>query len=205
MSKMKRAFRKRVWTAMQGNRSQEIFGIFLAVLGVLFLLVNNNLLWFGWQELWPTLVFLIGLFLVRVYTRRNKPQQLFVGLLLLQFGAFFFLFTTGILSWEKMDVLWPTLPLMLGISLLALSLAGEHTAPAVVFGLVVIIFATVAYLGETDVISPRLSGPFVRVWPLVLVLAGILIYLRAKRERLEAAGFAATAGPEAGEEDSKLP
>jgi hypothetical protein len=173
---------------MNENRGQEVFGVFLAILGTLFLLVNNRLLWFGWAELWPSLLFLMGIFLLRVYTRRHKPRQLFVGLFLLQFGAFFFLFSSGIVDWEQMDVLWPSLPLMIGISLLSLSLAGDKAAPAVVFGLVMVIFAGVSYLAETGAIGSRLSEPFVRIWPLVLVLAGVLIFLRAKRERLGADG-----------------
>ena len=52
---------------MAGNRNQEIFGIFLALLGLLFLLVNNKLLWFGWEVLWPAIPFLLGLFLLRLF------------------------------------------------------------------------------------------------------------------------------------------
>lgn len=169
---------------MRGTRQQEIFGIFLAVLGMLFLLVNNNLLWFGWDALWPTIPFLIGLFLLRIYTRRRKPRQLFLGTFLLQFGVFFFLFSAGILGWETMEKLWPTIPLMLGISLFALSAAGTE-APSLVFGIVLVVFAVVSFLAESEVIEPRISQPFVRVWPLALVGAGVLIYLRGKRGRLE--------------------
>jgi hypothetical protein len=189
---------------MNGNRGQEVFGIFLAILGTLFLLVNNRLLWFGWTELWPSLLFLIGIFLLRIYTRRHKPRQLFVGIFLLQFGAFFFLFSSGILEWERMDVLWPSLPLMIGISLLSLSLAGDKAAPAVVFGLVLVIFAGFSYLAETGVIGSRLSEPLVRIWPLVLVAAGVLIFLRAKRERL-AAGESGSAPDDAGFDHPRAP
>ena len=79
---------------MRQTRQQEMFGIFLAILGSLFALVNNNLLWFGWDALWPTIPFLIGLLLLRIYAGRRKPRQLFVGSLLAQFGVFFFLFSS---------------------------------------------------------------------------------------------------------------
>ena len=85
-----------------------------------------------------------------------------------------------------MDVLWPTLPAMLGVAMLALAFDGEHTAPAVMFGLVLVVFAVVNYLAETEAIASRLSEPFVRIWPLALVAAGVLVYTRAKRERLAA-------------------
>lgn len=169
---------------MQGSRSQEAFGIFLAILGVLFLLVNNHLVWFGWTELWPSLLVLTGLFLLRIYTRRHKPRQLFLGLFLFQFGIFFMLFSTGILQWERMDVLWPVLLVMIGLAMLSLTVSAEHTAPAVIVGLVLIIFGAVSYLAETGAIAERLSEPFVRIWPLVLVAAGVLIYSRAKSDRV---------------------
>jgi hypothetical protein len=169
---------------MQRNRNSEVFGIFLAILGVLFLLVNNNLVWFGWDALWPLVPFLIGVIMLRDYRARRNPRQLFRGTLLVQFGVFFFLFSSGIFSWDLMQKLWPTIPLIIGISLFVLSAAGVE-APPIIFGVVLVVFAIVSYLAYSDVIEPRISEPFVRIWPLALVAAGALIYLRGKRERLE--------------------
>ncbi|MDH3215380.1 MAG: hypothetical protein OEN01_03705 [Candidatus Krumholzibacteria bacterium] len=181
---------------MLGSRNQEVFGIFLAVLGILFLLVNNGLLWFGWEALWPAIPFLIGAFLLIVYTRRRRPRQLFLGTFLVLFGAFFSLFSTGILAWDAMDRLWPTIPLIVGASLFVLTVAGAE-GPPLIFGIVLVVFATVGFLAESDVIEPRVSQPFVRIWPLVLVAAGILIFLRGKRERLQSEPISpASTGPE---------
>jgi hypothetical protein len=165
------------------KRNSEILGIFLAVLGVLFLLVNNRLVWFGWDALWPTIPLVIGVFVLRDYHARRSPGQLFRGSILTLFGVFFFLFSSGILSWSSMNSLWPTIPLIIGISLLILSAANAE-APPVIFGVVLVAFAIVSYLAAGEVIERRISEPFVRVWPLALVGAGVLIYLRGKRERL---------------------
>ncbi|MEE9270018.1 MAG: hypothetical protein V3V49_07130 [Candidatus Krumholzibacteria bacterium] len=168
---------------MVGNRNQEVFGIFLAVLGLLFLLVNNNLLWFGWEVLWPTMPFLLGLFLLRVYAARRKPRQLFLGSFLVQFGLFFFIFSSGILPWESMDDLWPTITLITGISLLAVSGVVEPASSALVIGLFFVIFSIVSYLSNSGAIASHLSEPFVRIWPLALVVAGVLVFLRARAGR----------------------
>jgi hypothetical protein len=168
---------------MAGNRNQEIFGIFLAVLGLLFLLVNNNLLWFGWEVLWPTIPFLIGLFLLRVYAARRKPRQLFLGSFLVQFGLFFFIFSSGILPWESMDNLWPTITLIPGISLLAISGVVEPASSALVIGLFFVIFSIVSYFSTSGAIGSHLSEPFVRIWPLALVAAGVLVFSRARAGR----------------------
>jgi len=177
---------------MAKNRNQEFFGIFLAVIGLLFLLVNNNLLWFGWEVLWPIVPFLVGLFLIRVYFARRKPRQLFAGSLLMQFGVFFFLFSAGVFGWEQMDIMWPTMPLMIGISLLLLAVVVDPASSPMVFGIFMVAFAIFGYLTTTGAIASRVSGPAMRLWPLVLVGAGVLIYLRSKGER-EAASATAPA------------
>ncbi|MFQ5511500.1 MAG: hypothetical protein ACE5EO_06580 [Candidatus Krumholzibacteriia bacterium] len=165
---------------MARNRNQEVFGIFLAVLGLLFLLVNNKLLWFGWEALWPTIPFLIGLFLLRIFAARRKPRQLFLGSFLVQFGLFFFVFSSGIAQWESMETLWPTITLMTGISLLAVSGVVEPASSPLVIGLFFVIFSIVSYFSASGAIGSRLSEPFVRVWPLALVAAGVLVFLRAR-------------------------
>jgi len=172
---------------MPTKRNSEVFGIFLTVLGVLFLLVNNRLVWFGWDALWPLIPLLLGVFMLRDYHARRSPQQLFLGSLLVLFGIFFFLFSAGILGWEAMRTLWPTIPLIVGVCLLILSFAAAQ-APPVLFGIVLMVFAIVSYLAESEVIERRISEPFIRIWPLALVGAGVLIYLRGKRERLAQQG-----------------
>lgn len=169
---------------MATNRNSEVFGIFLTVLGVLFLLVNNNFVWFGWDALWPLIPLLFGVFMLRDYHARRSPQQLFRGSLLVLLGLFFFLFSAGIMGWDAMQALWPTIPLIIGICLLILSFAAAE-APPVLFGIVFIVFAIVSYLAGSEVIERRISEPFIRIWPLALVGAGVLVYLRGKRERLE--------------------
>ena len=194
---------------MAGNRNQEIFGIFLALLGLLFLLVNNNLLWFGWETLWPAIPFLLGIFLLRVFVARRQPRQLFLGLFLVQFGVFFFLFTSGIRPWESMESLWPTIPLIIGISLLAVS-GVEPASSALVIGLFFVIFSIVSYLSESGAIASRMSEPFVRIWPLVLVVAGVLVYLRARGARIsdrgesraDSAGHTSGTTPDSGSKQS---
>jgi hypothetical protein len=184
---------------MANKRNSEILGAFLTILGLLFLLVNNHLVWFGWDALWPTIPFLIGVFLLRDYYARRRPGQLLFGSLLALFGIFFLLFSAGILSWESMRALWPTIPLIIGISLLILSAASSE-APPVIFGVLLVVFAIVAYLAVGEAIDRRITEPFVRVWPLALVGAGVLIYLRGRRERLaEEVGGSAPRSTDAGD------
>ncbi|MCZ6766585.1 MAG: hypothetical protein O7D32_06600 [bacterium] len=172
--------------AMRSVQSPKALGIFLIALGVLFLLLNNGLLWFGWEVVWPIFPLLIGLFLLKVFVGRRKPRQLFTGIFFLLLSLFFFGFTLGIFPWEKMSALWPTFPLVLGVSLLALAAVDRHTSSALVVGLALILFSVLAYMSAGGAIRPRISEPMSRLWPLVLVGAGALVFLRARNEAAEA-------------------
>jgi len=176
---------------MLRKRNQEWLGIFIGALGLLFLLVNNGLLWFGWEAVWPAFPLLIGVFLLKIYVTRRGPGQLFFGLLMTGFGIFLFLFSTGILHWHAMKTLWPMFFLITGISALALSATGDRPLPALIVGLVVVITGIVGFLATSGRLGSRAIAPLVRLWPLVLLVAGALIYFRARGERLEEAELAA--------------
>lgn len=177
---------------MLRKRNQEWLGIFIGALGLLFLLVNNGLLWFGWEAVWPTFPLLIGVFLLKIYATRRGPGQLFFGLLMTGFGIFLFVFSTGILDWDAMKTLWPMFFLIAGISALALAATGDRPHPALIAGLVVVITGIVGFLATSGHLGSRATAPLVRLWPLVLVVAGALIYFRARGERLEEAALSAS-------------
>jgi signal transduction histidine kinase len=174
------------------SRHQEILGILLIVIGLLFLLVSNDLLWFGWEAVWPIFPFLFGVFLLRFYTARRKPRQLFWGSLFAQLGFFFFLFSSNIFDWDDMSVAWPAFPMMLGVSMLAVSGVIEEAARAVIMGVFFLIVAGVFFLVQSGAIAGRVTW-FTRIWPLVLVGAGVLVFLRSRREKLAEATGAETA------------
>lgn len=168
------------------SRNREILGIFLAGLGLLFLLVNNGLLWFGWEAIWPLFPLIGGVFLLKVYASGRAPEQLFAGLVMSGLGAFFFVFSTGMLPWGEMRILWPFFPLIAGIGLLALGATGDRPGAALVVGLAAVIAAVVCFWAVRGSSGSRVLTPLIRLWPLVLIVAGWLVYSRAKRERLDA-------------------
>jgi hypothetical protein len=171
---------------MLKSRNREILGIFLVALGLLFLLVNNGLLWFGWEAIWPLFPLIAGVFLLKVYASGKRPGQLFSGLVLSGIGAFLFTFSTGMLPWGEMRILWPFFPLILGVGLLALGATGERDGSALVVGLAAVMGAVVCFWAVRGSSGSRVLTPIIRLWPLVLIIAGALIYNRAKRERLDA-------------------
>jgi fucose permease len=85
-----------------------------------------------------------------------------------------------------MRVLWPFFPLIAGIALLALGATGDKPGSALVIGIAAVVAAVVCFWAVRDSSDSRVLAPIVRLWPLVLVVAGVLIFNRAKKERLGA-------------------
>lgn len=161
-------------------RNQKITGLGLIAVGVLFLLVSNRIL-FGWEHIWPLFAVTTGILLLRRYASRPTPETMFSAMATLLVGVFLMLFTTGILPWERMNVLWPTIPLIGGISLIAIAGPRKNATEPIVIGAAAILFAFVSFLAEGGVIGTRVATPFIRFWPLVLIIAGALV-IRGHRD-----------------------
>ena len=148
-------------------------GAGLIVIGALFLLVSNNI-WLGWGNVWPLFPILAGMLFLRVYAGSKSPEMLFGGVATLLMGVFLLLFSLNIFPWSRMDVLWPVIPGIAGAALLGVA-AHQRGTGSLMTGVIVILFAFLGLLHVTGVIDQRVIAPFVRLWPLVLVAAGIVL------------------------------
>jgi hypothetical protein len=153
-----------------GERKRKLTGIGLIVVGVLFLLVTNGIL-IGWRHIWPLFPVAAGVLLLRNFRDRGNSDQLFAGLVATILGAFLLLFSVGILEWTAMETLWPTIPVVVGGSMLAGHMV-RHERGSMILEIGMIVFGFLAFLFTTDAISSRVAAPFVRFWPVVLILAG---------------------------------
>lgn len=166
---------------MDRFKNPKVTGMLLLVLGVLFLFVSNGIL-VGWNDVWPLLLIIGGTLFMRVYRRKPSPELMFSGVTSILLGIVLFLFTAGFVGWEAMDKMWPAVPLAAGIGLVASSLAREQGAGTMMIGLGVIVFCILALIYEAGKINPRVAGPIVRFWPLVLIIAGGILYRRGMTE-----------------------
>ena len=156
------------------TQKRKFTGILLIIIGVLFLIVSNNI-WLGWSNVWPLFPILAGLLLFRVYLGNRSPEMLFGGITAFFCWLFLLFFSLGLFSWSRMEMLWPVFPAIGGIGLLGVASATRNGTTPMILGVVMVLFAFLGFLREGGVINERIVSPFIRLWPLVLVVAGITL------------------------------
>ncbi len=59
---------------VDATQKRKFTGILLIIIGILFLMVSNNI-WLGWSNVWPLFPILAGLLLFRVYLGNRSPEM----------------------------------------------------------------------------------------------------------------------------------
>jgi hypothetical protein len=145
--------------------SNRTVGITLVVIGLLILLGQMGVDFFGW--LWPILLCVIGGFLLwSWYTRSDDSGKVFSGVLLILL-AFFFLFLRN----DRVDMIrhWPFFVMAPGISLLVMSRVDRTRRDASVPGWIAIAAALVLYFFT--------SGLFMGLMGFIFGLIGLVLRL----------------------------
>ena len=159
-------------TGTPGRRKAT--GIGLIVLGILFLFVANDII-LGWGDVWPLFFVFGGLLLLKIYAASRSPEMLFGGITAFFLGVFLFLFSVGALAWERMNSLWPFIPLISAFGLLAVSATQRRGTASLISGVGLLLFAVLGFLYNTGFLDEHVAAPLVRFWPLVLIVAGIVL------------------------------
>ncbi|HEX5132783.1 MAG TPA: GAF domain-containing protein [Candidatus Krumholzibacteria bacterium] len=174
-----------------GQRNRILIGSWLVAWGVLLLLVSNRVL-LGWEHIWPCILIVSGVVMLRVFQNRLSFGVVFAASWAILLGAFLTAFSTGFIDWGRMGALWPAIPMVIGV---ACFIAGKSVASnaGIVIGALVILMSATSFLYKFGIISERVAAPFIRFWPLVLVLAGFVLMKR--RTRIIDPAIAAQPGP----------
>ncbi len=159
-----------------------VVGTWLVVWGILLLLVSNHVL-LGWKHLWPCILVVSGVLMLRVLQNRLSFGVIFAGTWTILLGLFLTLFSFEFLQWATMRSLWPIIPMIVGVSFVVAGATRPPTSAGIVVGSMVILMGSACLLYEMGTISARVAQPFLRWWPLVLVLAGFVLMKRDARVR----------------------
>jgi hypothetical protein len=144
-------------------------GLVLIALGLALLLAQ----WIGWEGIWPIFPLLGGLAFYAGYlsTGLRDSGLAFVGTGAVLVGLFFFGFTLGPWEWTDMARLWPGFAIILGIAFFSLFLAER---PRDIGTLSVGCAALIVGVVGLAVTNGFVGSEIVRLWPLLLVLIGIM-------------------------------
>ena len=162
---------------MGNQRNRTLVGAWLVVWGLLLLLVSNHVL-IGWDNLWPCVLIVTGVVMMRVFQTRLTYGVVFAGTWAILLGVFLTAFSSGLVDWGQLRTWWPAIPFIIGASFIVASAAVPRTNAGSVVGALVIFMSTASFLYETGTISARVASPFLRFWPLVFVLAGFILMRR---------------------------
>lgn len=155
---------------MSRDRSGFIVaGLVLIGLGAVLLLAQ----WLGWQKIWPIFPLLGGLAFLAGYAASGFKETgfVFVGAVAMLIGLFFFGFTLGFWEWADMVKLWPVFPLIGGLAFVLLfAVDRKHDVGTLGVGCAAIVIGVVGLA----VAYGFLGGEVVQLWPLLLILMGLI-------------------------------
>ncbi|RPI49353.1 MAG: hypothetical protein EHM56_12500 [Chloroflexi bacterium] len=144
-------------------------GLGLIGLGIAFVVAQ----WIGWDRIWPLFPVLGGIGFLAWYALTGFKDEglVFVGIMALLVGLFFFGFTLGFWEWGQMGDLWPVFPLIGGVAFLALFFA-ERTRDVGTLGVgcAALIVGVVGLAFTYGLVGSDIW----RFWPLLLILMGVL-------------------------------
>ncbi len=169
---------------MGNQRNRTLIGAWLVVWGLVLLLVSNHVL-IGWDNLWPCVLIVSGVVMLRVFQSRLNFGVVFSSTWAILLGAFLTAFSSGLVEWGHLRTWWPAIPFIIGTSFIVASAAVPRTNAGSVIGALVIFMSTASFLYETGTISARVASPFLRFWPVVFVLAGFILMRRDASTRAQ--------------------
>lgn len=158
------------------KNSSIIYGLFLIIIGIVFLLdkfLDLNV--FQMRNIWPLFVLIPGLlFEASFFMSGDNPGVLVPGGILSTIG-FLFLFETYT-NWRYAHITWPIYPLSVAIGLFQLFIFGKREKGLLIPVFILGTFSIIALF--SNILSQDIS--FILL-PACLIFVGILIILKGQR------------------------
>lgn len=169
---------------MGNQRNRTLIGAWLVVWGLVLLMVSNHVL-IGWDNLWPCVLIITGVVMLRVFQSRLTFGVVFAAAWAILLGAFLTAFSSGLVHWGVLRTWWPAIPFIIGTSFIIASASVPRNNAGSVIGALVIFMSTASFLYEKGTISERVASPFLRFWPFVFVLSGFILMRRDASTRAQ--------------------
>lgn len=169
---------------MRRNRGSILAGIILIVVGVWILAERLGVNLPGIGALWPAIIIVVGLAALAdyLYEGRRDTDKIFFGVAAALVGGFFFLFTLGRLSWaEDMRRYWPVFVLIFSAASFAQWIAAPSKRGVLVPASISLLVGLFFMATNFNILNRALSQQILQLWPLILILLGLIVLVRAVR------------------------
>lgn len=138
----------------------------------------------GFAQVWPLMLFLLGLTLIAGHASQPSGRGLLLlGLPLLLTGLFLcaFTFQLGNLTWADMARYWPIFALIAGLTLLIVYVSGGlQEAPLLLLTYLFGGFGLAALPLTLGLLQGTVFGQVARLWPLLLIVLVLAVVLRLR-------------------------
>lgn len=159
---------------------------FLILLGVYLILNELGVGIPGLDVIWPVFPLAGGLTLLigHILGWRRDPGGVFLGTAATLIGAAFFFVTLGPLEYADLGAWWPVFVLIGGVAFLAQWAAARfHDWSALFLGMVALIIGGAGLIAALELLGPETSQTLPKLWPILLVIVGLMMLLRALLRR----------------------
>jgi hypothetical protein len=164
------------------RRGTVFLALVLILLGVYLLLSQLGIGVPGWGGIWPVLPLAGGLALLggAIFGERRDPGRVFLGTAAALVGLVFLFVTLGPLEYGDMSTWWPVFVLIGSVAFLALWVATRFRDWGALFMALVALVVGGAGLAVTlQLLGPQTRELLPRLWPVLLILLGLMTLLRA--------------------------
>jgi drug/metabolite transporter (DMT)-like permease len=165
------------------RKSRRAFwGLVLIVAGVVLLAEGLGSEIPSFDQVWPAILVAGGVAALISYVLgdRRNPAQISLGLAATLAGVLFFFITVGPLEYEDLGAWWPAFVLIGSVAWLGQWAAtGFRDWGALFLGLVALVFGAAGVAVALELLGPQTRESLPRLWPVLLIVGGVMVFLRA--------------------------
>jgi len=166
------------------DKKTFLTGLTLVLIGVWLSLRNFGIIDLSFEHLYPIALLLCAGGLFYSVKKRGESAALFPATIFLTLGAFFLLRNYDFLSWKynyyNISEYWPIFPLAFGIAYFSKYLQNKTDRSLLIPA---VTLSTLGLVFMLQSVKLFLCDNFLDLWPLSLVLAGLIIILTSLRSK----------------------
>jgi hypothetical protein len=163
------------------NRGTLVVAGLLILVGAYMLLTELNVGIPSWDVIWPVFPLAGGLALLGGYVLgwQRDPGRVFLGTAATLVGVAFLFITMGPLEYQDLGTWWPIFVLIGSVAFLAQWAAARFRDWGALFlGIVALVIGGAGLIATLQLFGPETSEALPRLWPALLILMGVVIFLR---------------------------